>query len=103
MRAQVPVRSATYQEVRSALRWPLLTWGLFGPAAAVAACAILGIAVDPQWFLGILFLPIFAPFLMYISLLYRNWPTGIRINESSISISAVRSARATSRTPTVTH
>lgn len=29
----------SYQEVRSALRWPLLTWGLFGPATAVAVTA----------------------------------------------------------------
>jgi hypothetical protein len=44
-----------------------------------------------------------VPFMIYISLLYRNWPTGIRIDESAISIGAIRSARATRRTPTVNH
>ena len=36
-------------------------------------------------------------------LLYRNWPTGVLIDESGISIGAVRSAQAAARRPTVNH
>ena len=35
--------------------------------------------------------------------LYRNWPTSIRIDESGIAIGDVRSARAAGREPTVNH
>ena len=38
---------------------------------------------------------------MTTGLLYRNWPTGIRIGQSAISVGAVGSARAARRTPTV--
>jgi hypothetical protein len=41
--------------------------------------------------------------LISIGLLYRSWPTGIRIDDSGISIGAVRSAKASSREPTVSH
>ena len=37
------------------------------------------------------------------SLLYRNWPTGIRIDENGISVGAVGSPRAAERRLTVTH
>ena len=102
MSGRVSVRSAIYQEARSALNWPLLICGLFGPAAGVAICVILGVTVNPQWFLWILFV-LFGLFLVPISLLYRNWPTGIRIDEAAISIGAVGSPRAARRTPTVSH
>ncbi len=95
-------RPGSYREARSALNWPLLSCGLLGPAAGVAICVILGITVSPQWFPWILFV-LFGLFLVPISLLYRNWPTGIRIDESGISIGAVRSAQAGSRRPTVNH
>jgi hypothetical protein len=97
------VPPAVYHEARSALNWPLLTCGLLGPLAGVAAFVVLGVAVSPVWFLGLLFLPLFVPCQVYIGLLYRNWPTGIRIDESGIRIGAVASARAARRTPTVTH
>jgi hypothetical protein len=103
MSGPVPVRFAAYQEAHSALSWPLLACGLFVPAAAETAFVILGIVVNPQWFIAIPFLPFFLPFMIYIGLLYRNWPTGIRIDESDISIGAIRSARAARRTPTVNH
>jgi hypothetical protein len=92
-----------YREDRSALSWPLLACGLFGPLAVVAACVILGLVVNPQWFIGLVFLLLSAPAQIYVGLLYRNWPTGIRLDETSISIGAVRSGRAAGRTPTVTH
>ena len=102
MSAFMPARSAVYQEAHSALNRPLLTCGLFGPAAGVAVCVILGITVNPQWFLWIAFV-LFGLCLVPISLLYRNWPTGIRIDESGISIGAVGSSHATRRKPTINH
>ena len=93
MSAATPERSVTYREPRSALNWPLLTCGLFGPAAGVAICVVLGITVSPQWFPWIVFV-LFGLFLAPISLLNRNWPTGIRIDESGISIGAIGSAQA---------
>ncbi len=84
-----------YQEPHSALNWPLLTCGLFAPAAAEVLCVILGIVVNLLWFLAMLWLLIFAPVMICTALLYRNWPTGIRVDESAISIGAIRSARAT--------
>jgi hypothetical protein len=90
-----------YLEAHSALNWSLLTYGLFAPVAAEIVAVILGVAVNPAWFalVGCLFVPV----LVYVSLLYRNWPTGIRIDEAAISIGAVRSPRAAHRRPTVNH
>jgi hypothetical protein len=56
-----------------------------------------------QWLIGLVFLLLSAPAQIYIGLLYRNWPTGISLDETTISIGAVRSGRAAGRTPTVTH
>jgi hypothetical protein len=94
---------AAYTEAHSALNWPLLTCGLFAPAAAEIGFVILGVTVNPQWFIPMPLLPLFVPVMVYIALLYRNWPTGIRIDESAISIGAVGSARASRRTPTAYH
>ena len=102
MSTRPPERPGSYREAHSALNWPLLTCGLFTPAAGVAICVALGITVSPQWFAGVLFV-LFGLFLVPISLLYRNWPTGIRIDESGISIGATGSAQAASRRPTVNH
>ena len=98
-----PTGTTTYREGRSALTWPLLAWGLFGPMAGVMTCIILGALINPLWFVGVLFLPLFAPFLIYSSLLYRNWPTGIWLDGLEVRIGAVRSPGAAHRTPTVTH
>jgi hypothetical protein len=92
-----------YQEAHSALSWPLLACGLIAPLGGAVACVILAITVNPLWLLGIVFVVLIAPCQVYISLLYRSWPTGIRIDKSAISIGAVRSGRAARRTPTVTH
>jgi hypothetical protein len=59
--------------------------------------------VNPEWFLGLVFLLLSAPAQIYVGLLYRNWPTGIRLDETAISIGAIASSRAESRTPTVLH
>jgi len=102
MSARAPDRPGSYREARSALNWPLLTCGLFGPAAGVAVCVVLGITVGPQWFPWVLFV-LFGLFLAPISLLCRNWPTGIRVDESGISIGAIGSAQAVFRRRTVNH
>jgi hypothetical protein len=92
-----------YLEAHSALNWSLLTYGLFAPVAAEIVLVILGVAVNPDWFILVVGLPLFLPVMVYVSLLYRNWPTGIRIDEAAISIGAVRSPRAAHRRPTVNH
>ena len=40
MSGSAPERSGSYREPHSALNWPLLTCGLFGPAAGVAICVV---------------------------------------------------------------
>jgi len=103
MRPSVPVQSVTYQEARSALSGPLLACGLFAPLAAEIVFLILAVVVNPAWVLAMGFMLIFAPVMIFISLLYRNWPTGIRIDAAGISIGAVHSPGAIRRTPTVNH
>lgn len=98
-----PAPSAMYQEAHSALNIRLLACGLFAPVAIEVVFVILGVVVNPEWFILMVLLPLFVPVMIYIGLLYRNWPTGIRIDESGISIGAVRSPRATRRKPTINH
>jgi hypothetical protein len=90
-----------YLEPRSALNGALLALGLV-PLAAEFACLILGVTASQSW-LFVLMGPLFALVLVSVGLLYRNWPTGVRIDESGISIGAVRSAVAARRRPTVNH
>ena len=92
-------RSVSYTEAHSALNWPLLACGLFVPAAAEITLVILGAVLNPAVVLRGHGLLLFVPVLICISLLYRNWPTGIRFDASAISIGAVGSARAARRTP----
>ena len=96
-------RSGPYTEPHSALNWPLLACGLLVPAAAEITLVVLGAVVNPEWFILVGLLPFFVPVLIYITLVYRNWPTGIRFDASAISIGAIGSARAARRTPTVNH
>jgi hypothetical protein len=96
-------RETSYVERRCALRWPLVMWGLGVPAALVGVFVALAIFVNPQWSVAAVFTPLFLPFMMGIALLYRNWPTGIRIDAAGVAIGAVGSARAATRRPTVTH
>jgi hypothetical protein len=90
-----------YLESHSALNGALLTYSLL-PLAAEAVCLVVGVAARQPWFFvvmgGLLVLVMIGT-----GLLYRNWPTGIRINESGISIGAVQSAQAARRRPTVNH
>lgn len=92
-----------YEETRSALRWPLLAWGLLAPAGLEIVFLTLAGAVNLQWLIAAFLLPLFAPVMIATSLLYRNWPTGIRIDGSGITIGAIRSPRALSRRPSAFH
>jgi hypothetical protein len=92
----------SYLEAHSALNGRLLTFCLLVPAVIEIACLILGVTLDQPWFfviMGWMLLPI----MICAGLLYRNWPTGVLVDESGISIGAVRSARAARRRPTVNH
>ena len=92
-----------YTERHCALRWPLLAWGLVIPAGLMLTGVVLGISVDPAWLVTVPFVPLFGPFLVFCSLLYRNWPTGIRFDDEGLHIGAIGSRRAARRRPTVTH
>jgi hypothetical protein len=95
-------RPVPYTEAHSALNGALLARYLLAPAAAETACLVAGVAFGQPWFfvfMGWLFLPV----LIATTLVYRNWPTGIRVDEVAVSIGAVGSARAERRTPTVNH
>lgn len=98
-----PVPSETYREAHSALNVRLLTCGLFVPVAIEVAFVVLGVVVNPAWFILMGLLPFFVPVMTYTGLLYRNWPTGIRIDEEGIRIGAVGSPRAARRKPTINH
>jgi hypothetical protein len=92
----------SYLEAHSALNGPFVACALFAPALIEIACLTLGLAFGQPWFfvfMGWLLVPL----MISCGLLYRNWPTGIRVDESGISIGAVRSARAAARRPTVNH
>jgi hypothetical protein len=92
----------SYREAHSALNGRLLTFCLLVPAVIEIACLILGVILDQPWFFVIAG-SMFVPIMIASGLLYRNWPTGVLIDESGISIGAVRSARAAARRPTVNH
>lgn len=91
-----------YLETRSALNGRLLTSCLLVPGAIEIACLTLGVTLDQPWFFVIAG-SMLVPIMICSGLLYRNWPTGISIDQSAITIGAVRSARAARRRPTVNH
>ena len=93
--------NARYLEAHSALNGALLASGLLPPTAAIG-CLILGVTTSQTWLFDLLGVFIGLT-LISVGLLYRNWPTGIRIDGSGIVIGAVRSAGAAIRRPTVSH
>ena len=95
-------RPALYTEAHSALNRALLARYLLAPAAAETACLIAGVAFGQPWFFVIMGWLI-VPIMIWSALAYRNWPTGIRVDEAAVSIGAITSARAARRTPTVNH
>jgi hypothetical protein len=92
----------SYREPHSALNRPLLAYGLIAPAGAEITCLILGIVTNQPWFFVIM-AALLVPAMVWTTLLYRNRPTGISFDASAISIGAIGSARAASRTPTINH
>lgn len=64
-------RSTPYLEAHSALNGPLLAYGVL-PLAAEAVCFTLRLAANPPWF--------------FVLMLYLNWPTGVRVDDSGISV-----------------
>lgn len=94
--------SLRYAEDRVALTWRLLALGI-GLPLVCTALFVIGIilgwdVVGPLAAVGA-GMSLMSP----TALLYRNWPTGMRIGEEELRIGAVRSARGARRTPTVTH
>ena len=92
----------SYLEAHSALNGRLVASCLLAPAVIEIACLILGVLLDQPWFFVIAG-SMFVPIMIASGLLYRNWPTGVLIDRSGISIGAVRSARGAARRPTVNH
>jgi len=99
------VVTAAYEEHHSALNLPFLSSALVAPLALETVFLVLAVVLSPLWVIAMVFLPFMMPFLMLTSLLYRNWPTGIRLDESGITFGAIRSRRAEAgkRHPTVNH
>jgi len=81
-----------YAEDHSALSPPLLAMGLFGPVALFVLCSALGFTVSPGWFVTAGVIPVFC--MAPVALLYRNWPTGIRVDETGVRIGAVAAQAA---------
>ena len=94
-------RPASYREAHSALNGGLAASAVAAPVAEII-CVVVGVAANLPWFL-VFTGPLFLPVLIYGGLLYRNWPTGIRIDGSAISIGAIGSDQAARRRPTVNH
>jgi hypothetical protein len=91
-----------YTEAHSALNSLLLARYLLGPAVAETAFLLAGLATGWQWFF--IFMGwLVVPGMIWTTMVYRNWPTGIRLDQAAVSVGAVGSARAGRRTPTVTH
>ena len=106
-RPDVGAHDASYVERRCALRWQLVTWGLGLPAALAAALAWLIVSGSSHDTIAAVVSSLMGPGIVAAQigcgLLYRNWPTGIRIDEAGVSIGGVGSRRAMARRPTVTH
>jgi hypothetical protein len=91
----------SYLEPHSALNSRLLAIGLLPVAVEIVCLALIVMAnlLACSLIMGALF--VFT--LIGTGLLYRNWPTGIRIDESGITIGAVGSAQAVGWEPAVSH
>jgi len=99
MSAPMPV--ARYREAHSALNGGFLAYVLL-PLVGEIVCLVVGVAANLPWFFVIMG-ALFVLVLISTDLLSRNWPTGIRLDESGISIGAVGPAQAGSRRPNVNH
>jgi hypothetical protein len=94
-------RPPAYAEAHSAMNGALLAFGLL-PLAAEVVLLVLGVVASQPWCFVLMGL-LFVLTLISAGLLYRNWPTGVRVDETGISIGAVGTPRAARRKPTVSH
>jgi hypothetical protein len=94
-----------YEEARSALTWPFIAWFLAAPVAFLVVCVALSATVQPNAVPAAGNGLAVVAILMLTSLVYRCWPTGIRVDASGITIGAVRASgrRLERRKPTVYH
>jgi hypothetical protein len=90
-----------YEETRSALTGRLVMWCVIYPASTELLFLVLAITVNVNW--SVAMGAASVPAMIGAGFAYRNWPTGIRIDESGITIGAIRSRRARFRRPTVYH
>jgi hypothetical protein len=93
------LRATGYEETRTALNLRFLAWFVIAPAAALAVSCVLSALVNGV-FVGLVG-GIIVFVLVCGGMVRRCWPVGIRIDESGLTIGAVRSSRAIKRTPTV--
>ena len=98
-------RSATgvYEEKHSALNRSFMSVVVL-TLLAVALFVVLAVTVSSAVFSSLTG-AVLGLLLILMSLLYRNWPTGIRVDETGITFGAIgsRRARAGKRRPTVNH
>lgn len=96
---------APYEETRSALTWPFVVWFLAAPVAALVVCVTMSGTVHPDAVPSAGIVVAASAILMLTSLVYRCWPTGIRVDSSGITIGAIRASgrRLKRRGPTVYH
>ncbi|NUP49105.1 MAG: hypothetical protein HOW97_17640 [Catenulispora sp.] len=83
----------SYREPRAALSTPLVLVGGVLPALAVGAAAVLGVVVNPAWFVLAVALPLAPPFLITITMLTRNRRTGVVVDDAGITVGALGAAR----------
>lgn len=93
------LRLADYEETHAALNLAFVTRFLAAPTAAAVLSVVLGVLVNSTFYSAIG--GVIVAFLVCGSLVRRCWPTGIRIDESGITIGAIRSPRAATRKPDV--
>lgn len=83
--------AATCYETHSALNRPFLLWTLIVPATALAA-TVVGTILTPSGFTGVpatLIGVAVVAVMIGFAVAYRSWPTGIKVDESGITIGAV--------------
>jgi hypothetical protein len=94
-------QTSEYAELRCARTPRFLVWLLVAPAVADVAFVVIAVMVSPVWF-GAVGMAAYLS-LVTSGFLYRNWPTGIRVDDSGITVGAIGSPRALSRRPSAYH
>lgn len=83
----------SYREPRAALSLPLIALGGVLPGLLIAVAVVLGIVVNPAWFVLAVALPVSPPLLITITMLTRNRRTGIVLDGAGITVGALGAAR----------